>query len=991
MRRAVLMSLLLALLLPAFALAQGNPTGAISGQVVDPDGLALPGVTVTAVSPVLQGTRTAVTSANGDYMIPFLPPGDYAVTFELQGFAVVKQTARVEIGATVPVKAKMAVAGVSETVTVTGTATEIAQTATVASTYKSDVIERLPMSRTLNAYTLLAPGVNDNGPAGNIMMSGALSYENLNLVNGVVINENLRGQSRNLFIEDAIQESKVSTGSISAEYGRFQGGVVNTITKSGGNMFSGSFRTSFTNDAWKSLTPFEGDQNVDQTVPTYEGTFGGPIFRDRLWFFTAGRYENQKQNMTAEYTAYNYLQQDKEQRYEGKLTWALNAKNNAKVSYIKRRLDTNNNHYTSASAVMDQASLYNNAQDEKLLSASYTSVLGSNFFLEGQYSQRDLAMIGTGSQYTDLAKGTPIWDRSRGQARFNSPTFCAVCGSGIELRNNWDAFLKANYFLSTKSVGSHSFVAGADVYKEMRKNDNYQSGSSFRVQSTGAGIIGAKTASPVIYPIFRNDNTTYIEYLPLVAETKGNDIRTYSFFLNDAWRLNNRFSFNLGLRYDRNHSKDQGGAAVVKDSNFSPRLGLTWDLKGDGRWKANAGYARYVMGISTAIVDAGSVGGRTATYSYYYKGAQNINVGCSETTPANCTMTADQALPILFNWFFAANGREDGIPGKLTTRTTPSVPGTTTQVGKDLRSPNSDEYSIGLAREVGQKGAVRVDYVYRTYRDFYGDFRDMTTGRVYEPVSAKYYDLVEVRNTNSVQRDYKGLSAQFSYRLRRDLNMGANYTLAWAQGSFEGETATDGPVRASANDMPEYRQASWNYPVGYTNGDQRQKARVWGSYDLPGASKVGRMTVGLMERIDTGRGYDWNATIDTRPYVTNPGYVTPTSSVTYYFSERGGMRRDTVWRTDFSYNWEASLPGVPRGRVFLRAIVNNLFNNATLVGWNTTVQTKAQNSSLAAFNPFTETPVKGVNWVYGPEYGNPADPSDYQSPREFNFSVGIRF
>ena len=237
---------------------QGNPTGAVSGQVVDPDGLAMPGVLVTATSPGLQGARTATTSANGDYIIPFLPPGDYVVTFELQGFQTFKQTVRIEIGATVALPVKLALASLAETVTVTGTSTEIAQTATVASTYRQELIERLPMGRTLNSYTLLAPGVNDNGPNGNLMVSGALSYENLNLINGVVVNENLRGQARNLFIEDAIQETKVSSGSISAEYGRFQGGVVNTITKSGGNNFSGSFRTSFTNDSWKALTPYPG-------------------------------------------------------------------------------------------------------------------------------------------------------------------------------------------------------------------------------------------------------------------------------------------------------------------------------------------------------------------------------------------------------------------------------------------------------------------------------------------------------------------------------------------------------------------------------------------------------------------------------------------------------------------------------------------------------------------------------------------------------------
>ncbi|HEX6975056.1 MAG TPA: carboxypeptidase regulatory-like domain-containing protein, partial [Vicinamibacterales bacterium] len=419
----------LAVLLTATtAWAQGNPTGAVSGQVLDPAGLAMPGVLVTATSPVLQGERTATTSGNGDYIIPFLPPGDYVVTFELQGFQTLKQTVRIEIGATVPLPVKLAVAALAESVTVSGAATEITQTATVASTYRSDMIERLPMGRTLTSYALLAPGVNDNGPNSNLMISGALSYENLNLINGVVVNENLRGQARNLFIEDAIQETKVSSGSISAEYGRFQGGVVNMITKSGGNNFSGSFRTSFTNDSWKALTPYPGDANIDNLVPTYEFTAGGPVFVNKLWFFGAGRLENSDVNVTTSYTAYNYVRTTDEKRYEGKLTWAINQKNTAKVSYIKNRLETVNNHYTSATAVLDQRSLYNNANDEQLLSLNYTNVLRNDLFLEGQYSNRQLSFIGTGSQFTDLVKGTPIWDRSRSSARFNSPTFCAVCG-----------------------------------------------------------------------------------------------------------------------------------------------------------------------------------------------------------------------------------------------------------------------------------------------------------------------------------------------------------------------------------------------------------------------------------------------------------------------------------------------------------------------------------------------------------------------------------
>jgi Ca-activated chloride channel family protein len=89
--------------------AQGNPTGTLSGHVTDPDNLALPGVTVSVASPVLQGVRTAVTSANGDYIIPFLPAGEYAVTFQLQGFATLKQTVSLKMADTLPVNGKLTV------------------------------------------------------------------------------------------------------------------------------------------------------------------------------------------------------------------------------------------------------------------------------------------------------------------------------------------------------------------------------------------------------------------------------------------------------------------------------------------------------------------------------------------------------------------------------------------------------------------------------------------------------------------------------------------------------------------------------------------------------------------------------------------------------------------------------------------------------------------------------------------------------------------
>src|SRR4030095_1479912 len=104
---------------------------------------------------------------------------------------------------------------------------------------------------------MLAPSVHRTGPSGSYSIAGAQTFENLFLVNGVTVNENLRGQAYDLYIEDAIQETTVATAGVSAEYGRFGGGVVNIITKSGGNMFKGSFRDTLNNDKWRKMSPFE--------------------------------------------------------------------------------------------------------------------------------------------------------------------------------------------------------------------------------------------------------------------------------------------------------------------------------------------------------------------------------------------------------------------------------------------------------------------------------------------------------------------------------------------------------------------------------------------------------------------------------------------------------------------------------------------------------------------------------------------------------------
>ena len=510
----------------------------------------------------------------------------------------------------------------------------------------------------------------------------------------------------------------------------------------------------------------------------------------------------------------------------------------------------------------------------------------------------------------------------------------------------------------------------------MRKNNQNSSASNFRVQATSAIIDGQN-----IYPVFRSGTTTYVEWLPVFTPTLGNDLRTYSGFINDAWHLNRRLSFNLGLRYDRNSTRDQGAAPVGNSATFSPRLGAAFDIKGDSKWIANFGYAHYVGMFVTQVADAASAAGRQASYSFYYAGP-DVNAGT--TGPF---LNSQAALKILFDWF-NANGGTTRTP-----RSQPTIPGVNTAVDPNIQSANTTESTAGLAHELGARGSLRVDFVHRSFGGIYGDFVTMSTGVVKDPRTGQQFNLDVVNNTNAVERKYNGLSTQYAYRPVRRLQLNGNWMLSYSRGNVEAEDSTNIVVRASADQYPEYRQKSWNSPIGYLNGDQRHKVRLWGNYEFPVSKEAGALTLGLMQRYDSGRPYDYSMSVDTRPYVTNPGYLIPPSAATYFISQRGAYRFNSTWRTDASLSWHHHVPlmKLSDAQVFARVVVNNVFNNLRVNSFNTTIIGRSGDTTLAAFNPFTSTPVEGVNWKRGPSFGQPVSPGSYQSPREISFSAGFRF
>ena len=978
--RIVLAGVLLLAALPV--LAQTNPTGTISGKVGDDQGLALPGVNVTAQSRTLQGTRSATSSANGDYIIPFLPAGEYTVTFELTGFQTLKRAVRVKLAETVPLDVRLGLSAVAETMTVMAEAPgDFSQSPRVATSFKAELIEELPLNRTLISAVTLAPGVQQTGPTGAIAIAGAPSFQSLFMINGVVIQENLRGQPLELFIEDAIQETTTSTGAISAEFGRFGGGVVNAITKSGGNEFSGSFRTTFENDDWVALTPFPNDRRVDDMYQTYEATLGGPVVKDRLWFFGAARFLERARALTTNFTNLTYDNVRDTKRYEGKLTYSINANHTFRGAYTRIDDAENGN---SFGVIMDLDSLVNRTTPQQLLSLNYTGVISPSFFVEAQFSRRQFTFRNSGSQYQDLIRGTLIQDQQRNLSRFWSPTFCGVCDD--ENRDNRNIIAKASYFLSTKSLGSHNFVGGLDVFDDERFANNYQSGSSYRILATTSIIQGGN-----VFPVFNNDRTTVIQWNPILVGSEGNGFRTYSGFLNDTWRLDDHLTFNLGLRYDKNDGEDATGVKVVKDAAFSPRFSVSYDPGGDGTWTINAGYGKYVTAVANSVADAGSAGGRASQYQFDYLGPA-VNVG----NPAN-PIPSDRALQVLFDWFNANGGTN------RSTRGAPTISGLTTVISGSLASPSVRELTAGFSRRLGRRGLARVDGVYRTFRDFYVERRDLTTGRVTDPLG-RAFDRSSFENDNDfLDRSYKGVSFQVSYRVDERLTLGGNYTLSSARGNTDAENVASGPVQSQVRRYPEYIDPAWFAPEGYVSTDQRHKARMWATWDIPAPAALGRFTLGLLQRINSGVPYEAIGQIDPKPFVTNPGYLQGPTTVDYFFTERGAFRTKSEIATDLNLIYSRRL-GVRKLELFARGTVINVFNQleVTNLGFqgggascapciNLGVTTRSNSSTVQAFNPFTTEPVEGVHWRKNATFGQPTNRLAYQTPRTINFSLGLRF
>lgn len=1014
-----------------------NPTGTVTGRVTDKDGGTLPGVTVTATSANLQGTRTTQTGANGDYKLGILPPGEYKLTYELEGFATAVKNVKVSAAQSVVADVTMQLSEVVEEIVVTSNYETISETQTVASTYTKEEVESLPVNRTIVESVALAPGVHQTGPKGagvrdgNVSISGAMSFENLWLINGVVINENVRGQSLPLFIEDAVQETTTATAGISSEYGRFSGGVVNVITKSGGNDFSGSLRASFGNDDWTNTTALEDARSLtptDVTNKTYEATLGGPFWRDKLWFFLAARNADLSgSSTTVAPTSIQFPTSSEEDRLEAKLTLAITPSHSLVGSYLDIDSARSGNVFQS---VLDLRSVTSRMDPQQITSGNYTGILSSSFFVEAQYSEREFQIgIGSGGPQ-DLINGTLFRELSTSN-RFWSPTFCGFCET--EERNNENALAKGSYFLTSEAAGTHDITFGYDTFTDIRFSVNHQSGSDFQVWSESI-VINANDPN-TIYPVLPGGagDSSWVVWWPPVGldQLRPTDFVTDSFYVNDSWQLNENWSFNLGVRYDVNDGVDSGGNKVAEDSKVSPRLGVSYDVKGDGDLVFNASYGTYVAALANTRGDSTSTGGALAAVFNFY-GGDAINVNC-QPSGAGC-VTTDQAIQTIFDWYTRPIA-QGGFGGTTDINQLGTLdpnfliytffPGTTAQIDPagGIKSPAANELTFGATKRLGNKGLVRADVVWRDWEDFYSDRTSVppASGVVQTPSGAA--DLLTVGNFGDdfLSREYIGLNLQARYRVTDKLTLSGNYTWSDTEGNIDGESSGGGPGSVDPLNQPEYKDPRWNIPEGRLNTHQKHKFRTWAIYDIIDNERHS-LNASVLFNFFSGTPYGAVGSVNTSDnlpagsQVPNPGYAQPPASVTYYFTDRDAFYTDDVTRTDISVNyafrWKLFGKSI---EVFLQPEVINIFDEDSVIDVNMAIfdQTNTGRTSCPlagpggtpgrclSFNPFTETPVQGVHWQPRPTgtgtsagfggFGEPQEKEDFQQPLTYRFSVGFRF
>ncbi|HZT75121.1 MAG TPA: TonB-dependent receptor [Vicinamibacterales bacterium] len=752
--RALVLALVALFATSALATAQ-QATGQIFGKVTDQSGAVMPGVTVTLTSPILLQPLVAVTSDTGTYQFPRLEVADYTVKFELTGFkTVVNEGIHITVGFSAQVNAQLSVSTVQETITVTG-ASPIVDTKETGTkqTFTNELLQSIPSAR--DPWVILQQtagiamdreniGGNQSGQQSNYVSRGGNPTNNKWTLDGVDITDMAAtGGSPGYYDFDAFEEMTVNTGGVDVT--QQTGGVgINLVTKSGGDKFRGTGRYYVTDDKVESNNITDAQRlqgatsgNPIQNIKDFGTEMGGPIKPGRAWIWGSFGKQTVDVGVINFYQPTAACQQIKSDEANNVLTHSVSDVNSC-LNTDETLLQTTNlkaevqlfkgNKLTFFNNFAKKERNARNASDltpieSTVKQAAVPSQYGTNLWTTGpnptykagdQYVVSDRLLFDV--QWAHVGNNFVL--------DFHDPSLAAtqstyIISTGLNGRSappgNTAVYLRPvnslnvnmNYFMPGTWGGDHSFKVGGywrDAY------------SSSLTHSGGFGQARFPTSAELANP---NDCATAAIGCQAALTRDGYsiyDLLNVSVYGQDSF-VRGRTTIQLGVRYDKIHDQALGASVIsnpiipnmlpaatfagadpgVVFNVFSPRLGLTYDLTGDGRTLLRANYARYYGQVGNGGV-AGQINPVTQVTVRYPWVDSNHNT----VVDAGEVNTTGTPIAVSGNWDYK----------------NPTALGTANTIDPNLKDDTTDEFIVGFDREIGAGFAVGANYIWRRYFNF---------------------------------------------------------------------------------------------------------------------------------------------------------------------------------------------------------------------------------------------------------------------------------
>jgi len=619
--------------------AAQQTTGTISGRIADAQGLAVPGVTVTATGP--QGAKNTVTDTEGRFTIPFLTPGTYTVRAELQGFKPIdRPDVQVRLGQNVELPLTMQVGAVTETIQVTAAPPTIDTTSTtIGANLDSTTLSRLPVGRRFSDTLYLAPGVSSGGNVGNAnpSISGSSGLENQYVVDGVNITNGGYGALGSYSIVfgslgngtpyDFMQEVQVKTGGYEAEFGQATGGVINVVTKSGSNNFGGS---AFVYGApTKTQAAFTTVQSVEGTVNTVASqasdagiTIGGPIVRDRVFFFGAidPQWQTNTFNAPVGFPLESLGDVNRDRRimnYAAKGTWQVTPSHRFDASFFGDPAKGDMGPQRTSSLLAQDTSRYSSLEyGGHNQTVRYDGVLSSRFLVDASIGRALNRITETPSANTWQVRDFRVTPtvRSGGLGFFEQGN----------RSNNWQFEARATNILD--GYGQHQLRYGFD-YENLDYNQLTQyTGPTFTAPN------GSQTATGAVVDILPDPTFGQIFHVERASLTSARVTTQHygAFFVEDEWKIGNNLTIRPGVRYEQ----ETMSGTILQDfklkNNWAPRVGIIWDPTSTGKAKVFGNYGRYYARVPNDLAARALSSDASITADYF---DQNLTRPVPNGTP----------------------------------------------------------------------------------------------------------------------------------------------------------------------------------------------------------------------------------------------------------------------------------------------------------------------------------------------------------------------